>query len=160
MMLNFFYLLSCVFIAWLIFGNRLSRNRYGAFLSVRKITGNDDSKYLLRHYLLPRNKILNVYLHRFYGSDDARALHDHPWYSASIVLKGNLIEHLPDNHSRVISPGKLTVRGPKFQHRIELPAGTTATTLFCTGPVLRTWGFICADGWVPWRQYDKQGGCK
>lgn len=145
---------------WLLLGNRLGPGQRGAFLSVRKISGSDQQDYLIRRYLLPRNRFLNIYLHRFLGSDDARALHDHPWYSASIVLQGHLIEHRPNKQPRVIRRGQITIRSPQFLHRIELAEEQTALTLFCTGPVVRTWGFACPNGWVPWRKYEKDGGCE
>lgn len=49
--------------------------------------------YLGRWFIIPRNRWFNVYLHRFTGSDDDRALHDHPWWSLSIMLAGALDEH-------------------------------------------------------------------
>ena len=148
-----------IFLAWLAFGSRRRPNGVGGFLTVRKITGLDGTEYLVRRYLLPRNRILNVYLHKFLGSDDDRALHDHPWFSISLVLKGRLIEHLPQSQSRKITAGKFTYRGPRFQHRIELPTGTSATTLFITGPVVREWGFICPRGWTSWQKYGTNNGC-
>ncbi len=160
MFLTLVSILAVVLTLWLCFANRFGENKQGAFLSVRKIAGSDKEDYLYRRFLLPRNRICNIYLHRFQGSDDARALHDHPWYSVSILLKGNLIEHLPNNQSKVIRAGQITIRGPKFLHRIELPRQQTAVTLFCTGPVVRIWGFACPNGWVPWRKFESDGGCE
>ena len=37
--------------------------------------------YLSRWHIIPRNRYFNIYLHKFVGSDDDRALHDHPWRS-------------------------------------------------------------------------------
>ena len=50
------------------------------------IIGGPENPYLLRWWLIPRNRWFNVYLHQFKRSDDDRALHDHPWINASIVL--------------------------------------------------------------------------
>jgi len=155
-----FTLLLFTFLFWLVFGSRRKDNGIGGFLSRRYITGLDGSDYLIRRYLLPRNNFLNIYLHKFLGSDDDRALHDHPWYSVSVVLKGELIEHLPRNRLRVIRTGMVSFRSPLLQHRIELPTGQEATTLFITGPVVRKWGFACPKGWVAWDQYGKDGGCE
>lgn len=152
-------LLICLFSVWLIFGGRGRDNGIGRFLSCRRISGLNGSDYLIRRYLLPRNKFLNIYLHRFLGSDDDRALHDHPWYSISCVLKGRLIEHRSDGSTREIRRGKIAIRSPRFQHRIELPNDETATTLFITGPVVRTWGFVCPQGWISWSEYGGRGGC-
>ena len=48
--------------------------------------------YLKRWYVIPRNPVLNIYVHQFLRSDDDRALHDHPWWFASIMLKGAYVE--------------------------------------------------------------------
>ena len=112
--------------------------------------------YLHRSYVIPRNKLLNVYLHQFHGNDDDRALHDHPWYSLSFLLKGEVKEH-GLNRKRLI-PWLLPVfRSAKFSHRLELVKGP-ATTLFITGPVIRHWGFHCPSGWIPWEQFTDQSG--
>ena len=124
-------------------GGRQNPDKVGHFLSVRKINGLDGSDYLHRRYLLPRNRYLNIYLHKFLGSDDDRALHDHPWISISILLKGELLEYFPDGSCQRIKRGKFIYRTPTHLHRIELPEGQTATTLFITGPVVRNWGFVC-----------------
>ena len=156
----FFILLAIVISFWLAFGSRRRPNGVGGFLTVRRISGLDGSDYLIRRYLLPRNRVLNVYLHKFLGSDDDRALHDHPWYSFSLLLKGRMIEHLPDDRKRTIIARKLTIRPPEFQHRIELPAGETAVTLFVTGPAVRNWGFVCPHGWTSWQNYGTNKGCE
>ena len=159
-MMLFLTLSVCFAIAfWFAFAGRGKNDGVGSFLSRRKISGLDGSDYLVRRYLVPRNRFLNIYHHKFLGSDDDRALHDHPWYSLSLVLSGELIEHKADGSARQIRRGKFTFRKPQFQHRIELPAGGSASTLFITGPVLRTWGFICPNGWTSWRDYSSKGGC-
>ena len=158
-MFELLFITGVVFLGWLCFGSRRRPDGIGGFLTVRRITGLDGSEYLIRRYLLPRNRFLNVYLHKFLGSDDDRALHDHPWYSASVVLKGRMIEHLPGGVQRPISTGKVTIRSSKFQHRIEIPAGESAVTLFMTGPIVRQWGFICPRGWMHWEQYSTNDGC-
>ena len=50
------------------------------------VIGPADNPYLYRWFLLPRNPVANVYLHRFFRDDEDRALHDHPWPFLSIVL--------------------------------------------------------------------------
>ena len=59
-------------------------------LGPSKVIGED---YLSRWHIIPRNRFFNIYLHRFTGSDDDRALHCHPWASVSIKLRGVLFEH-------------------------------------------------------------------
>jgi hypothetical protein len=107
--------------------------------------------YLARWWILPRNRYLNIYLHRFTGDDDDRALHDHPWASMSILLKGVLREHNFKGH-RCIPRLVPIIRSAKFAHRLELIKGP-AWTIFITGPVTRHWGFHCPNGWVHWKKF-------
>lgn len=159
MILAISILIGSLLMLWLVAGGENRADGSGRFLSVRRIYGLGGTDYLIRRYLVPRNRYLNVYLHRFLGSDDDRALHDHPWTSVSMVLKGRLIEHLPGGERRVIGRGDFSYREPTFQHRIELPEGETALTLFITGPVVRKWGFVCPGGWIASERYDSNGGC-
>lgn len=123
--------------------------------------------YMRRWHLVPRNRWLNVYLHEFSGSDDDRALHDHPWRSASIILYGHYYEHLPIGRGnpahmatwpKLRVAGQITARRADAAHRIEIPdAHATAfdpvITLFITGPRRREWGFWCKHGWRHWRVF-------
>lgn len=62
----------------------------------------DNGIYLERWWLIPRNRYFNIYLHRISDSDDDRALHDHPWYNVSIILKGHYDElTLSDNAKKM-----------------------------------------------------------
>jgi hypothetical protein len=120
------------------------------------IVGGADDPYLKRWLVIPRNNVFNIYLHHFLRSDDDRALHDHPWWNLSVLLKGEYTEHSIAaggvNHAVVRKAGQFKFRGAKSAHRIELHNGP-CWTLFITGPVLRTWGFHCPRGWRPWKQF-------
>jgi hypothetical protein len=122
------------------------------------IIGKPNDPYLLRWYLIPRNRFLNVYLHCFMRSDDDRALHDHPWANLSILLRGRYVEH-------TIRAGGVSVRRElcapavrprllgSFAHRVELIDGE-CWTLFITGPKYREWGFHCPEqGWIHWKDF-------
>lgn len=140
-------------------------NRIAEFF-VRRITrrqpdfviGGWSRPYLLRWFVIPRNRVFNVYLHCFMRSDDDRALHDHPWANCSILLKGTYTEHTIAaggiHHKEVLSAGAVRLRWTgKIAHRIELTAGP-CWTLFLTGPRYRAWGFHCPDaGWVHWERF-------
>jgi hypothetical protein len=109
--------------------------------------------YLARWHLIKRNKYLNIYLHKFTGSDDV-ILHDHPWWSVSFSLKGELNEHT-FNKTRIIPRFLPILRSAKTAHRLELIQGP-AWTLFITGPKIRKWGFYHPTiGWMPWDKYKK-----
>jgi hypothetical protein len=125
-----------------------------SLLSNRKpeLIGNPDDPYLKRWFVIPHNRLFNVYLHRFCRSDDDRALHDHPWWNISILLRGSYIEHMPHG-SRLRRRGSLIFRRGSNQHRIELIDNQTVWTLFLTGPKYREWGFACPQGWRHWRDF-------
>ena len=122
------------------------------------VIGGADRPYLLRWWLIPRNPILNVYLHCFKRSDDDRALHDHPWASCSILLRGQYVEHTIAaggiQHRQLLQAGQIRIRwSGRFAHRIELTSGD-CWTVFITGPRYRAWGFHCPEqGWIPWERF-------
>jgi hypothetical protein len=122
------------------------------------VIGIQENPYLLRWWVIPRNRFFNVYLHCFMRSDDDRALHDHPWSNVSVLLKGCYIEH-------TVRAGGINVRTElrapairprlfgSFAHRVELFDGF-CWTLFITGPRYREWGFHCPErGWIHWKQF-------
>jgi hypothetical protein len=122
------------------------------------IIGSAFNPYLIRWWVIPRNRFFNVYLHRFMRSDDDRALHDHPWTNLSILLRGTYTEHTIDagginvRTERHAGQWKLRLFG-SFAHRIELTHGE-CWTLFITGPRYRHWGFHCpSGGWVHWQRF-------
>lgn len=130
------------------------------------VIGEPDDPYMLRWYIIPRNKMLNIYLHQFRRSDDDRALHDHPWINVSIVLRGAYLEHKASGEVRLRkpwrpwAPWRLTFRRATALHRIELIAGSPVWSLFLTGPTVREWGFACPQGWKHWRAFvtERPGG--
>ena len=162
---------------------------------------NPDGAYLLRWYLTPwrgwyrhvaeadrtrwqrfacgvARLLPNLYLHKFLRDDDDRALHDHPSWAASFILKTGYIEHTiaaGGIHCRkYYRAGTLRLLPTRHAHRIELlrqdilfvgenslrterPA-QACWTLFLFGPTVRDWGFHCPErGWVPWQQFTADG---
>lgn len=110
-----------------------------------------DGDYLHRWYVIPRNRFFNIYLHKFGRSDDDRALHDHPWYSVSVLLRGEFLEHSFKGKRHI--PWLFPVfRTAKFAHRLEVVKGPV-WTIFITGPRLRDWGFYCPKGWRHWKEF-------
>lgn len=129
----------------------------------------DGIAYLNRWYVWRRNRWLNCYLHEFIADDVDPVLHDHPWWSVSVVLRGGYYEITtgPDGtqERRYYGRGSVRIRSAKFSHRIELPRvkrfdGEKTVevlepcwTLFLTGPRIRDWGFHCPNGWKSWQEY-------
>jgi len=122
------------------------------------VIGGEDRPYLRRWWVIPRNKVFNIYLHQFLRSDDDRALHDHPWANCSMLLRGSYTEHTIAaggiEKREVLTAGNVRLRwSGRMAHRIELHDGP-CWTLFMTGPRYRSWGFHCPQqGWVPWERF-------
>lgn len=119
--------------------------------------------------LLPK-----IYLHKFVADDDDRAMHDHPWPSASIILCGGYIEYkfitqpkngapLPIAVPLFRQPGRFYSRKADEAHRIQLvreqdnllsfqfncicyKPPVLAWTIFITWSKAREWGFWCTEG--------------
>lgn len=116
------------------------------------------ARYVLRWYIWPRNKWLNLYLHKFQHDDDDRALHDHPWWFVSLMLRGSYVEVLQGGTKWWRRAGSLAFRPADHAHRVVLPRDDDGNmkpcwTLVLTGPVVREWGFHCPKGWRSWKVY-------
>ncbi len=122
--------------------------------------------YMERYWLVPFNPdSANARIHHILRSDNDRALHDHPWDSISIILKGGYWEILPleqSQHPELDSqrfqriwrkPGDVVSRKAGDRHRIEVEPGTTSWSLFFMGPLRQQWGFYSNEGKVYWREY-------
>lgn len=145
---------------WAVLGVSHSR-RPDRYIGATYVNGRPTGTYLERWHVIPRNRWFNIYLHRFLRSDDDRALHDHPWWSCSLILSGGYFEHLEGGGRRWRPRGSILFRGARSAHRVELPPIVyseppqvyPAWTLFITGPKLREWGFHCPKGWRHWREF-------
>jgi len=119
-----------------------------------------EKDYLSRWWLI-KTRWLRVYLHCAHRSDRDRALHDHPWHNASLILGGEYVEMLWDG-MRCLAPGALVFRRAAFCHRLVIVRGPVIS-LFITGPKIREWGFWPYAGpkagrnWVHWKQFVKPG---
>ena len=134
------------------------------------VIGDADNPYLLRWWVWKRNKWLNLYLHHVLRSDDDRALHDHPWINMSYIVDGEYNEvtfdpirldvsqgdYRPALLRTLRKQGTFKFRLPTALHRLELIDSTACTTLFLTGPRVRTWGFQCPKGWVKWFEFTQK----
>lgn len=114
------------------------------------VIGGRSNPYMRRWWIIPRNRLFNIYLHNIVRSDDDRALHDHPWWNLSILLKGNYLEHTPDGEF-YRSRGSMILRRATATHRISVAGDGAVWTLFITGPAIRQWGFHCPQGWRHWK---------
>lgn len=83
------------------------------------IGGEHGDPYILRWYVIPRNGLFNWYVHKFLRSDDDRALHDHPWFFISLIMKGQYTEQTPAG-LRLRKRGSLAYRPALARHRVIL----------------------------------------
>jgi len=120
--------------------------------------GGKEDPYLIRWWVIPRNRFFNIYLHWVKRSDDDRALHDHPWLNMSYIVDGAYNEVMQDGTRVRRDTGDVKFRFPTDQHRLEVIEGQECMTLFITGPVVRTWGFQCPKGWVKWTDFVAKKG--
>ncbi len=90
-------------------------------------------------------------VHHIISSDDDRAHHDHPWPYVTVVLGGGYWEKKPVYDSEGVylgdsriwyGPGSIMFRSAESWHRLEVPEGQTAWTLFITGKYVQKWGFL------------------
>jgi len=107
--------------------------------------------YMERWFILPRNEMANVYLHRIVR-DDKDVMHDHPWDTTSIILSGSYVEHTPEG-SILREAGDRIDRRAEDAHRLALFDNKPVISLFFTGPKIRDWGFHCPGGWVSWQDF-------
>jgi hypothetical protein len=83
----------------------------------------------LRWWLVPKNNILNIYIHKF------------------ILVHGEYLEMVSDG-MRILRKSFIPIlRAPREFHRIELPGNKPAWSIFITGPKIRDWGFLTDNGW-------------
>lgn len=98
-----------------------------------------------------------VRVHHILRSDDARDFHDHPWDFASLLLTGGYMEVTPDWGWAPPHNHQTKRRWSFVRHKAEdlhrLVLDKPVWTLVFTGPKRKSWGFLTAEGMVPWREY-------
>ena len=122
--------------------------------------------FLRRWLVIPKNRLFNIYYHNFIADDEDRALHDHPWANASCVTHGQYREILPHPNpigpwhykNRIVRPGQWVFRRATDAHRVELIGGQPSWSLFLTGPITHTWGFLCNPR-IDHHEFHERGGC-
>jgi hypothetical protein len=129
---------------------------------------------MYRWFLIPRNKWINIYLHKLVNPD-LQDLHDHEYDNVSIVLKGGYFETTPVDKkdttrlyfkatkTRFRKPGSIIFRRAEWAHRLsplyrgagEIPYAKPIVvpcwSLFITFRRRRNWGFHTRHGWVAFK---------
>jgi len=97
-------------------------------------------------------------VHEILRSDLGREPHDHPWAYLTVILKGGYWEERYDAAGKLVStkwhgPGSVLFRRANSWHKLIVPEGQVATTLFITGSKSQSWGFNVEGKKVPYREY-------
>ena len=120
-------------------------------LPAREIKGPNGEPYLQRFYLVGFLGF-KFYLHRFIASDPDRGLHDHPWlfawalvlhggYDEVRLVKADRLAHL-EIKTFIRWKGDINRIPGDAWHRVVLPEGMEAWTLFCHWRRYKGWGFL------------------
>lgn len=105
--------------------------RFAPFANDEWVSAKDG---VLKHWNRPPWwRPFNALLHQWLPEPGTReGWHDHPRWSITICLAGEMIEHTPwgDNHLR---PGSIIFRSRKYIHAFSVPKGSKPWTLFIVG---------------------------
>lgn len=125
----------------------------------------DGTPYMERYWLL-ESRWLSIKVHHICSPDYDRHMHDHPWWFASLILRGWYWEERPAfnppvfgpdgrEHSigEIRTPGSIAFRRLGARHYITNVSDGGVWSLFVTGPRAKKWGFYTEDGWVYWKDY-------
>lgn len=102
-----------------------------------------------------------IRIHKWLRSDDARYLHDHPWWFYTFVLKGSYTDVYEDNDGTRkedhLKRFDFRYRSSSHKHYVKVPKEGCITILF-TGKPIRKWGFYIEDKFKrPLKYFDKYG---
>jgi hypothetical protein len=103
--------------------------------------GLENGSYMTRWCVIFEN--FSIRLHRWNGSDDPRALHDHGWWFTTIVLWGGYdITHDANGETVIDRLGLGSVRHRNAEHKHTVQNRHPVTwTFMLTGKPIRRWAF-------------------
>lgn len=117
------------------------------------------SQYIVRLHVV-KTPWFAICVHWLNTADPEPYLHDHPVTFLSIILRGSYTEKrghgfrglTPIRHHRWFNFIRASDTDP---HSIINVAPNTVTLCFM-GPKVREWGYHTPDGWVMWKQYNRE----
>lgn len=135
-----------------------------------QVIGNEECPYM-RRWLI-QNRWGTVRVHHFLSSDDDRAMHDHPWWFITFMLKGSYVDvskctecydgktepmwwdcRICDGTGIIrdrLRVGSIRFRRATHIHRVE---STGSWTFVISGPWQRHWGFWSKGTFQRWKAY-------
>ncbi len=111
------------------------RNRFR--FSWREPIGRTECPYAYRWSI--ETPIGSVRIHKWIGSDDPRAHHDHAWWFLTFILKGGY-DDITEEGTETLRAGNCRYRSALHKHTVSVHPGG-AWTFIITGPHVRFWGF-------------------
>jgi hypothetical protein len=81
----------------------------------------------------------SVRVHHWISSDDDRAVHDHPWWFVTLVVKGCYYD-ASEKGGDLLGLGSVRFRPALHRHTVY-PGPKGAWTILVTGRPVRAWGF-------------------
>ncbi len=104
-------------------------------------------------------RLFGVFVHRMDAPDPGLDLHDHPWWFASLILKGGYEEWRSEVRRPNVRAGRQRPRLKTMRldecHTIFKLTRTPTWTIVLHGPKRRMWGFYADRQWVPWKIYEQ-----
>lgn len=123
-------------------------------LKIDSVSSHDGECHYLNRWVLDFY-FFSIRLHHWIGSDDNRYPHNHPWWFISCVLKGRLIEILPNGSKAIRKVGSIQFFPSQHLHCVK---ADNCWTLLITGKQKYKWGFLVDDQIIPKKKYFKVFG--
>lgn len=82
----------------------------------------------------------SIRVHHWLSNDDPRAVHDHPWWFLTFVVKGGYTDLSPEG-SEILEAPAIRFRKAEHRHTVYPLKPCGAWTVLITGRPLRKWGF-------------------
>lgn len=122
-----------------------------------------DGQIYLDRWGVEHDRLGGIFLHKMSAPDPGEHLHDHPWWFASLIVKGGYTENRAaarvagDWHtwrSELRRCWSIRVMRLDESHRITAIDGETWTVVL-HGQRRRSWGFFLPDSWMHYVEYDE-----
>jgi len=95
-----------------------------------------------------------IRLHKFYRSDDDRALHDHPWRFITFPFSTyQEYQERPGEPNVLVDVTRFRFHYRPAQHKHRVVVSKPSWTFIITGMHIREWGFWPTSGWVHWSKF-------